>query len=186
MVDDLRIIDLFFARAEEAISRLEEKYGRACISLSRAILNNEEDARECLNDTLLAVWNSIPPQRPNPLRAYVLKICRNISITKYHSNTAMKRNSYYDVALDELESCLSSPDTVESELDSKELSQHIDRFLEDLDKEGRVMFVRRYWYSDSVGEIAERFSISENNVYVRLSRIRAKLRKYLQKEGYKL
>ena len=117
---------------------------------------------------------------------YISRIVRNLSIKKYHSNTSVKRNSFYDVALDELESCIQSGKTIESELDAKELSRIIDDFLDTLDKENRVMFVRRYWYSDSISDIAEKFQISSNDVSVRLFRIREKLKKYLKKEGVKI
>lgn len=114
---------------------------------------------------------------------YISRIVRNLSIKKYHSNTSVKRNSFYDVALDELENCISSDNTVESELSAKELAQMIDDFLDTLDKENRVMFVRRYWYSDSISDIAARFHTSNNNISVRLSRTREKLKNYLKKEG---
>ncbi len=186
MLEDHKIIELFFERAENAIAKLSEKYGTTCIALSRNILKNESDAEECINDAYLAVWNRIPPERPDPLRAYLLRIVRNISITRYHSNTAQKRNSYYDVALDELEACLTSSHDVEQEYDSAMLSHHINLFLDTLDKPSRVMFIRRYWCADSVSDIAKQLSITENNVYVKLSRIRDRLREYLQKEGYVL
>lgn len=183
MLEDSKIIELFFARVEQAIVELSAKYGTGCGRIARNILKNDLDAEECVNDTYLAVWNTIPPQKPDPLRSYVYRIVRNISIAKYHANTSVKRNSYYDVALEELESCLPAFSTVEQEIEAKELSWLLDGFLGTLDRESRIMFVRRYWYADSISEIAERFQISENNVSVRLSRIRKKLKKYLKKEG---
>ncbi|MCD7824170.1 MAG: sigma-70 family RNA polymerase sigma factor [Oscillospiraceae bacterium] len=186
MLEDSEIIERFNSRSEQAISETREKYGSACLMISRNILGNNLDAEECLSDALLALWNSIPPEKPNPLRAYLFRIVRNISIAKYHSNTAGKRNSFYDVALDELEECLAGAGTVEQEITARELSTLIDRFLGTLDEDSRMLFVRRYWYSDSVKELSERFGITENNLSVRLSRLRTKLRKYLQKEGYKV
>lgn len=183
LLEDSQIIELFFARVEQAIVELSAKYGTSCGRIARNILKNDLDAEECVNDTYLAVWNTVPPQKPDPLRTYVFRIVRNIAIAKYHSNTSMKRNSYYDVALEELEGCLFASPTVEQEIEAKELSWLLDGFLATLDREGRVLFVRRYWYADSISEIAERFQISENNVSVRLSRIRKKLKKYLKKEG---
>ncbi len=183
MLEDSKIIELFFARAEQAIVELSAKYGTGCGRIARNILKNDLDAEECVNDTYLAVWNTVPPQNPDPLRAYVFRIVRNISIAKYHANTCAKRNSYYDVALEELESSLSAFLTVEQEIEANELSRLLDGFLVTLDRESRVMFVRRYWYSDSISDIAERFQMSRNNVYVRLSRIRKKLKNYLKKEG---
>ena len=183
-MDDSRIIALFFDRSELAIGELSAKYGRLCHHIALNILGNPEDAEECVNDAYLGAWNTIPPQKPNPLQAYICKIVRNIAITKYHANTALKRNSYYDVALEELENCLFSPDTPESEFRAKELSHILDRFLSGLDKRSRVMFVRRYWYSDSVNTIAEMLHMRPNSVSVQISRIRSKLRKFLMQEGY--
>ncbi|WP_434310492.1 RNA polymerase sigma factor [Hominifimenecus sp. rT4P-3] len=181
-MEDSKIIELFYARSEEAIQELSKKYGSVCGKIARNILNNNLDAEECVNDAYLGAWNTIPPQNPKPLQTYIYRLVRNLSITKYHANTAAKRNSYYDVALDELEECLSSRITVESELAGKELSQLLDCFLDTLDQENRVMFVRRYWYSDSVADIAARLGMKPNHVSVRLSRIRGRLKKYLQKE----
>ena len=186
MLEDSKIIELFFARAEQAIVALSEKYGAACRGIAKNILKNDLDAEECVNDTYLAAWNTIPPQRPEPLRAYMFRIVRNIAIAKYHGNTAKKRNSHYDVALEELERCLTAPTTVEQEIEEAELSRLLDRFLDALDQESRIMFVRRYWYSDSIQDIAARFHISSNNASVRLSRIRKKLKMYLIKEGIEL
>lgn len=186
MLEDSKIIELFFARAEQAIVELSAKYGTVCSRIARNILKNDLDAEECVNDTYLAVWNTIPPQKPNPLRTYIFRIVRNISIAKYHANTSVKRNSYYDVALEELESCLAAFVTVEQEIAASELSRQIDRFLDTLDKESRVMFVRRYWYSDSISAIAEMFQISNHNVSVRLSRTRDKLKSHLKKEGFEI
>lgn len=182
MVEDSKIIDLLFIRKEQALIELSEKYGMACERIARNILKNHRDVEECVNDTYLAIWNTIPPQSPKSLRAYIFRIIRNISVTKYHENTCIKRNSYYDVALQELEDCLIAPTTVEQEIEVNELSNLINDFLETLDKESRIMFVRRYWYSDSISDIAERFQISNNYVSVRLSRIRGKLKQYLKRE----
>ena len=186
MLEDSKIIELFFARAEQAIVELSAKYGTVCGRIARNILKNDLDAEECVNDTYLAAWNTIPPQKPNPLRTYIFRIVRNISIAKYHANTSVKRNSIYDVALDELENCLAAPNTIEQEISAKELSRQIDHFLATLDEENQMMFVRRYWYSDSISDIAERFQTSNNNVSVHLSRTREKLKTYLKKEGFEI
>ena len=184
MLEDRQIIALFFARAEQAIAELAEKYGTTCDRIARNILGNHRDAEECVNDSYLAVWNTIPPQTPDPLRTYLFRIVRNISVAKYHANTAAKRNSRYDAALDELEGCLAAPGTVEETITAGELARQIDRFLATLDRESRALFVRRYWYADSIPELADRFHISRGNVSVRLSRIRNKLAAHLKKEGY--
>ncbi len=186
MLEDSKIIELFFLRMEHAITALAEKYGSVCSKIARNILKNELDAEECVNDTYLAAWNTMPPARPDPLRTYIFRIVRNISITRYHANTSLKRNSYYDVVLEELEGCLASVVNVEQEMEVKALTEQIDLFLDSLDKQSRVMFVRRYWYSDSISDLARQFRISNNNVSVRLSRIREKLKKYLEKAGYEL
>ncbi len=184
VLEDTDIIELFYNRSEQAIKELSEKYGAVCSQVSKNILKNSQDAEECVNDAYLAVWNTIPPQKPEHLLAYICRIVRNISITKYHSNTAKKRNSYYDIALDELDECIMSGLSVEDEIDARELSCLINIFLDTLSKENRVIFVWRYWFSDSVQDIAEKLGISSNNVSVRLSRIRSKLKKFLKKEGY--
>lgn len=186
MLEDSKIIELFFARAEQAIVELSAKYGTVCSRIARNILKNDLDAEECVNDTYLAAWKTIPPQKPNPLRTYIFRIVRNISIARYHANTSVKRNSIYDVALDELESCLTASITVEQEIVASELSRQIDLFLATLDEENQMMFVRRYWYSDSISDIAERFQTSDNNVSVHLSRIRKKLKTHLKKEGFEI
>ena len=185
-MEDSKIIELFNARSEQAISELSKKYGAICINVANNILNNQSDAEECINDTYLGVWNTIPPQKPNPLLSYVCRIVRNLAIKKYHSNTAKKRNSFYDVALGEVENCFSSAETTEDEFSAKELTEIINDFLETLDKDNRVMFVRRYWFSDSIGDIAKLFNTSSHNVSVRLSRVREKLKKHLIKEGFYL
>lgn len=186
MLEDSKIIELFFARVEQAIVELSAKYGTVCGRIARNILKNDLDAEECVNDTYLAAWNTIPPQKPNPLRTYIFRIVRNIAIARYHANTSVKRNSIYDVALDELENCLAAPNTIEQEISAKELSRQIDHFLATLDEENQMMFVRRYWYSDSISDIAERFQTSNNNVSVHLSRTREKLKTYLKKEGFEI
>ena len=147
------------------------------------ILNNEQDAEECVNDAYLAAWNTIPPQKPNPLRTYVLRLVRNISIKRYHYNKAQRRNSKYDVAFEELAACIPGDRSAEEEYDAALLTQHLNAFLATLDDDSRVMFVRRYWYSESVGEIAARFGVRPHYVTVRLARLRAKLKAYLQKGG---
>lgn len=183
MLDDSKIIELFFERSEQAIEELSVKYGNVCSSVSRNILKNELDAEECVNDAYLAAWNTIPPQKPNPLLTYICRIVRNLSLKKYHSNTAVKRNNFYDTTLDELIECIAANTTVEDEVFAKELSQQLNNFLVTLRQKDRVMFVRRYWYCDSVSEIASYFHMNSNAVSVRLLRIREKLRKYLKKEG---
>ena len=174
-MEDTAIIRLFQERSQQAIAELSQKYGKLCQSLSRRILNNE-DAKECVNDTWLGVWNSIPPQTPNPLVSYVCRITRNLSVKRLRHNMAAKRNSYYDVSLAELEECIPAAE-------EQEVTKVLERFLRELDTGSRVMFVKRYWYAESVAQIAETFGMKENSVSVKLMRLRKKLRKKLEKEG---
>lgn len=178
-MDDEKIIELFFNRSEQAIEEVDKKYGKTCHNISYNILHNKLDAEECVNDAYLGAWNVIPPARPNPLLTYLCKIVRNLSLKRYEFNTAIKRNSTYDVAMEELESCLSSPETIESEIALKELTHIIENFLDSLSTENRVIFLRRYWFSDTYSDIAARVGMTEKNVSVRLTRIREKLRNYL-------
>ena len=185
MLDDKSIIELFFGRSEKALEELDSKYGKLCHKLSHNILNNKLDAEECVNDAYLSVWNAIPPAKPDPLRAYLCKVVRNLSLKFYYKKTAEKRNSAYDIAMQELEDCLSAPDAVEAELETRELTHMIEGFLETLSEENRVIFLRRYWFSDSYAEIAERVGISEKSVSMRLVRIRNQLKQYLvEREVY--
>ena len=178
-MNDERIIELFFERSEQALKELDEKYGRVCHKVSYNILNNQQDVEECVNDAYLGTWNAIPPAKPNPLLAFVLKIVRNISLKRYEQNTAAKRNSHYDVAMEELENCLASTITIEQEIAECELTKIIESFLNSLSKENRVIFLRRYWFSDTYADIARQVGLTEKNVSVRLTRIRKELREYL-------
>lgn len=177
-MEDEKIIELFFARSEQALKELDTKYGKVCHTLSFGILNDRMDAEECVNDAYLGAWNAIPPARPNPLLAYLCKIVRNLSLKRYYRNTAAKRNSAYEIAMQELEPCLPAPDSVEAELEAKELARILARFLDTLTVENRVIFLRRYWFSDSIREIAQRMGLTEKAVSVRLTRTRQKLRQY--------
>lgn len=185
-MDDSQIIELFFERSEQAIIELSNKYGTLCTHIANNILGSKQDAEECVNDAYLGVWNSIPPQRPNPLKSFVCRIVRNLAIKRYHSNTAIKRNSFYDVALDELDNCFPASDSTDEEFNAKETAHIIDNFLESLDAESRIMFIRRYWYSDSVSDIAKALHRSNHSVSVNLSRTRGKLKKYLVMKGVSL
>ncbi len=183
MPRDDEIIELFFARSEQAIRELDAKYGKACFKLSYSILNNRPDAEECVNDAYLGAWNAIPPARPDPLLSFILKIVRNISIKAYRKNTAGKRNSAYTVAMQEIEPFLPAPTVTEDEVEARELAGMIERFLEMQTAENRVIFMRRYWFLDTHKEISKRTGLSEKNVSVRLARIRKKLRAFLTGKG---
>ena len=182
-LNDHEIVDLFFERSEQAIYELILKYGVAVRTVAGNILNNQQDIEECQNDTYLYIWNQIPPTIPNHLGAYVCRIARNVCLKRFHANTAKKRNSHFDVALQELEATVPALSTVESEYDAKELTQYLNRYLTELDKYDRYLFMRRYWFGDPVSDIAKNLGISAHSVSVRLFRLRKKLQTYLQKEG---
>lgn len=182
-MEDQELMELFYVRSERAVRQMQDQYGGYFTQIARNILQDRRDAEECVNDALLAVWNTVPPQRPKPLLTYACRIVRNLAIKKYHFNRAQKRNSHYDVALDELEECIQAKNTVEGEYAVKETAEAINRFLEGLEKQNRRMFVRRYWFADSLTDMAETFHLSERNVSLRLLRIRKRLKKYLEKEG---
>ncbi len=183
---DEKLIELFFSRTETAITEFKAKYGRLFMRIAGNILSDGRDAEETVSDACLKVWETIPPNRPKSLMAYSAGITRNLALKRYHYDSAAKRNSAYDVALEELAEVLPDENTPEAELLKTELTELINRFLAYQSRENRVIFVRRYWFSDSVPDIAKRLGISENSVYVRLSRTRGKLRNYLKKEGYSL
>ena len=182
-LEDKEIIDLFYERSEQAISELAKKYGRLVHTVANNILKDPELSEECENDTYLACWNSIPPEYPMVLTSYLCRIARNMAISKYRQSTAQKRNSHYDIALDELTECLAGYGNPEEEHQARELGVAVNRFLETLKAEDRIIFLRRYWFSDPVSEIAKRLASTENRVSVRLFRIREKLRRFLKKEG---
>ena len=178
-MEDEKIIDLFFERSEQGIRELDNKYGKIFYSLSYNIVNNRQDAEECVNDAYLGAWNAMPPVRPNPLLSYILKIVRNISLNIYWRKKAVKRGGHYTVALEEIEGCIADQKTVEEEMEVQELAHIIEEFLDTLTVENRVIFMRRYWFADSCKDIAEFMGLSEKNISVRLTRIRRKMRQYL-------
>lgn len=182
-MDDKELIELFFERSEQAISALAAKYGAAAETLARNILGDGRDAEECLSDALLGVWNSIPPERPESLKAYLLAVARNRALDRYHCLTAKKRNSHYDTALEELEECLSARETAESALEAKALAEAINAFLSTLESGDRRLFVRRYWLGESIAELAAMAGLAPKRVSLRLFRIRERLKRFLMKEG---
>ena len=180
-MEDEKIIELFFARSEQAIRELDQKYGKVCYKLSCNIVNDRSDAEECVNDAYLGAWNTIPPVHPNPLLTYICKIVRNISLKLYYKKGAAKRNSTYTVAMEEIEDCLAGQSTVEAEIETRELVRM--NFLDILTVENRVIFMRRYWLVDSYRDIAGRTGLTEKTVSVRLTRMRRELRQYLKERG---
>ena len=182
-MEDKKIIQLLFSRAEHAIRELRARFDKQLLRIAYNILENKSDAEECTNDTYLALWNAIPPAEPDPLAPYVYRVGRNIALKKLYSSMAQKRNARYDLSLEELNECLPGDD-LEQLMDARELGRAIDRFLAAGSKENRYIFLRRYWYGDSVKEIAKVLHIQENAVSVRLNRLRNNLKEYLKEEGY--
>ena len=180
---DEEIIDLFFERSERGITELAKKHGVAAHRVAYRILGDPEDAEECVSDAYLGVWNSVPPERPMPLRTYVCKIARNLAAKRLRANTARKRGSGYDLALDELAEIVPDRVGVEEQVAAKELAGLINAFLDSLSYEDRFLFMRRYWYADPLNEIAKMAGMSYGAAAVRLHRVRERLRKQLLKEG---
>lgn len=181
MLNDEQILDLYWARDDAAIERTSEKYGGQLERLADRMLRAKEDAEECVNDTYLGAWNSIPPTRPVHFFAYLAKLCRSLICNKLDWMNAGKRRAELLPLTDELAACI--PDPVSDRvLDAKELGAALSAFLRTLPQESRVIFLRRYWYTESVKEIADRYGISESKVKTTLFRVRQKLRTYLEKE----
>ena len=184
---DTEIVQLYWDRDEQAIPATSDKYGNYCTSISQNILGSKEDAEECVSDTYLNAWNSMPPHRPRILSAFLGKITRNLSLNRYKHNTADRRGGGQAVVvLNEMEEFVSGTDSVEQEVDCRELIRAIDDFLQGLPADKRNIFVCRYWYFDSVADIAIRFGMKENNVSVTLHRLRLKLHNYLLERGFAL
>ena len=185
-MEDQEIVGLFFARSEEAVRRLQEKYGRLCRTVAGNILPDERDVEECLQDTSVRLWNSIPPERPEKLGAYVSRVVRNLALDRYAFNRAGKRSSALTAAYEELEDCLSAGSDPEEAALGGDLREVLNDFLRRERPETRVMFVRRYFYGDSIREIAERCGCSEGRVKSALFRTRNRLQAVLLKEGVSL
>ena len=182
-MEDSKIVELFLNRDENAITESDKKYGKYCFSIAFNILKDRFETEECVNDTFLAAWSSIPPQIPQLFSAFLAKITRNLSLKKYRSKTAVKRGGTA-LALDELYECIPSGSIVLDALEARELAQLIDAFLRTLSFEERYIFLRRYWYFDSIKDIAFSLNMSEGQIKMRLSRTRKKLLLKLQKEGH--
>lgn len=182
-MDDKTIIELLWNRIETAIDALAARFGRRLLAMARNILGSVRDAEESVSDTYLAVWNAVPPHRPDPLAGFVYKVGRNQALNKRRTVLAEKRRANYDLSLDELAGCIPGP-ALEETVEARMLGLAIDAFLDTVSRESRVIFLRRYWFGDSVRDIARAFGMTENAVSVRLSRTQEKLRTYLNKEGY--
>lgn len=182
-MDDRRIIELYWERSEDAISRTAQKYGRFCRSIAYNILHNDEDSEECVSDTYLKAWNEMPPKRPEKLHAFLGRITRNISLHRYEYKYAQKRGGgEVTLALDELGECIPSREKVENTIDDLELAALLNRFLAALAPQNRIIFVRRYWYLYSIKEISAQLGVSECKIKTSLFRTRNALRTLLEKE----
>ncbi len=182
-MDDSKIIELFWTRAETAITETANKYSKYCFHISYNILHIYEDVQECVNDTFLNAWNAIPPHHPNNLPAFLGKITRNLSLQRYVRYNAKKRGmGQVDIALDELEECIPSKTSVEKIVDEAVLTEALDTFLRALPKETRAIFVLRYWYLHSIKEISECCNMSESKVKSILFRTRKKLKAFIERE----
>lgn len=183
-MDDISIISLYFARSEDAINQTSAKYGGYCYAIAYSILLSRQDSEESVSDTFLAVWNTIPPQRPRALSTYLGKLTRNISLDRWKQRNAQKRGGgQVALALEELEEIVSGKDDPENAYLSKELMGSVRAFLRTLPAVEQKVFVCRYWYIDSTRDMAKRFGFSETKVKSMLHRIRKKLKKHLEQEG---
>ena len=182
-MEDQKIIKLLFARSETAITALAKRFGQRLHQTAMNILGSLRDAEESVNDTYFAIWNAIPPAKPNPLAGFVYKTGRNTALNRLRSNLAQKRNGTYDLSLEELEGCIPGS-ALEEQVEARELGRIIDAYLDTLSSDNRNIFLRRYWFGDSVKDIAKAFALSQNTVSVRLSRMRSGLKDHLIKEGY--
>lgn len=183
-MEDKEIVDLYWARSEKAITQTDVKYGKYCRYISFNILKNKEDSEECVNDTYLKAWESMPPTRPSILSAFLGKITRNLSLDRYRFGNAKKRGGgQVTYVIEELEECIPSSDNTEKIVDEMVLTKTLNRFLSELDEEKRKIFMRRYWYMSSVKDIASDYELTVSKVKMVLLRVRNDLKELLEKEG---
>ncbi len=183
-MEDSKILELYFARREQAVEETASKYGKYCFSIANNILSNREDAQECVNDTYMDAWNSIPPHRPTSLALFLGKITRRISIDRWRRENARKRGGgEMALALEELYQCVPDGTDVEGEYEKRELSRAINRFVKGLPGPEQRVFLCRYWYLDPIKDISRRFHYSESKVKSMLLRTRGKLKTHLSEEG---
>jgi len=183
-MEDKQIVDLYFARSEAAISETDKKYGRYCRSIAYRILEDDEDAGEIVNDTYLKAWNTIPPNRPEPLKPYLGMLSRQLSLDRYEAYHAQKRNGQVSLILDELAQCIPDQNSHADIGESIALKSALNKFVWSLPDKTQTVFVRRYWYSCSIAEIAYACRMRESSVTVLLYRTRKKLKQFLHKEGF--
>lgn len=183
-MEDEKIIELYWRRDEEALRQTNQKYGSFCYCIAHNILKNEEDSKECVNDTWFKTWTVIPPKRPEFFQAFLGKITRNLSLDRYRRSRASKRGGgSMDVIYEELEECIASFGSEDTRTDTIVITDAVGQFLAGLSRDARIIFVRRYWYADSISQIANRYGMSESKVKSSLMRSRNKLKAFLEKEG---
>lgn len=182
-MEDAKIIDLYWQRNETAIAETDYKYGAYCHTLSFNILRIHEDAEECVSDTYQHAWTAMPPERPNRLKTWLAVVVRNITVDLWRKNHARKRYDEFTVLLSELDDCIPSGESVEQIADVKALGECIDRWLSELPETDRILFMRRYWYGESVTTISKSRGLSANATAQKLYRMRHSLKDYLEKEG---
>ena len=183
-MEDSEIMELFWRRDELALEETEQKYGALCRGVAGRILGTDQDAEECVNDALHQAWVSIPPQRPDRLGAWLGKVTRNLALNAWKREHTQKRDCGMTALLDELAECVPGPVTVERELEDKELSAAVDRWLRSLSREDRTLFLRRYWYGVELRELAAERGVSPNRLAQKMLRLRRGLKNTLEKEGY--
>ena len=184
-MEDEEILDLYFARNEQAVVETDRKYGPYCFCLANSILNNEQDAEETVSDTYLKAWHAIPPKRPNVLKMFLAKITRNLAFSRWRGYAAHKRGGgEMELVWEELSGCIAAPGSVEDGLRGRELARAIRSFLNTLPAREQDIFLRRYFFVEESGAIAERYGMKPATVLRTLSRTREKLKKYLRQEGY--
>ncbi len=181
---DEQIVALFWNRDEQAISETNRQYGRLCIATAKRILPDLRDAEECVSDACMKMWNSIPPAKPESFVAYLLRTTRNLALDRLDYNRAAKRNTALENSYDELEAYIGLDDSVEQVLEKEEFARVLNDFLKNQTKEARVYFVRRYWYGESIKEIAQVCQVGEAKVKVSIFRTRKRLKDMLEKEGF--
>lgn len=184
-MEDSCIVELYWRRTDDAIRESNTKYGAYCFAIAHNILGSREDSKECVNDTWLAAWNAIPPHRPVRLQMFLAKITRNLSFNRFQARSAKKRGGGEIIlVLDELAECLAGETDVQREFEAKELGECIRRFVRGLPERDGNVFVRRYFFTEPVAQIARRYDLTDNHVMVILSRVRKKLKTHLIKEGF--
>jgi RNA polymerase sigma factor (sigma-70 family) len=182
-MQDEQIIELYLQRNEKAVEETQAKYGSYCFRIAKNILTIKEDVEECVNDTWNLTWNKIPPIIPVSLKAFLGKLVRDVSLSRYRASHAQKRYSGMEVMFDELEECIPSDFDVEQSFDNQQLSEMINSWLETLSKEDRVLFVKRYYYGDAVKNLAKVYGYTENQMAQRMLRLRKNLKTFLFTKG---